>query len=200
MSACTDANRSTPNSSFDSVPRSPRLEALLEALAARSGAIPPGELAEMLVAAHLTAADVEPWISFEEDLYGRREIACLPHADLLVLSWRSGQLTPIHNHRGSACAFYVVRGISTEINYRETDSGLLAPSSSTRIAAGEVAASFDTDTHQMGNLERPGEDLVTVHCYSPPLTRMEFFGESQAFFRGYEPFLERSVKRMRSGS
>jgi hypothetical protein len=35
--------------------------------------------------------------------------------------------------------------------------------------------SSDADIHQMANLALPGQDMVTLHFYSPPLERMRTY-------------------------
>ena len=35
--------------------------------------------------------------------------------------------------------------------------------------------SYDSDIHQLANLEPPGRDLITLHVYSPPLARMRLY-------------------------
>jgi cysteine dioxygenase len=40
---------------------------------------------------------------------------------------------------------------------------------------GSVIGSFDEQIHQMGNLRAAGDDLVTLHVYSPPLLHMRTY-------------------------
>ncbi len=43
------------------------------------------------------------------------------------------------------------------------------------LTAGHVCASQDDDTHQVSNLQSQGQNLVTLHIYSPPLRAMQKF-------------------------
>jgi cysteine dioxygenase len=38
-----------------------------------------------------------------------------------------------------------------------------------------VCAAEDSDIHQVANMQAPGLDLVTLHIYSPPITKMKTY-------------------------
>jgi quercetin dioxygenase-like cupin family protein len=90
-----------------------------------------------------------------------------PEFDIWLLSWLPGQLTGLHDHGDSAAAFTVVEGVLAE----------------TRIEAGRPV-SF---THRTGDIVwiAPGAvhdvhgagtgPAVSVHVYSPPLSRMTYY-------------------------
>jgi cysteine dioxygenase len=80
---------------------------------------------------------------------------------------------------------YVIRGEATEIGFKPSGVGLLIPDESKRLRSGEITISVDSDAHLVGNFASPAEELVTLHCYSPPLTRMQVFNESETFFADY---------------
>ncbi len=107
-------------------------------------------------------------IYFEDQLYQRTLIHSRPHFEALILCWKSGQRSPIHDHRGSKCAVRVVEGRATEIRYEVSPCGMIVPEQSTKLSRGEVTGCQGDDMHQMANLEPPGIDLITLHVYSPP--------------------------------
>lgn len=185
MEACADSSFVCKN----------ELEHLLETLASASSPIDPQVLADLLSQA-ITVNDLERWIVFDQAVYARNRVALLPNAEVIVMCWRSGQMTPIHDHKGSACAVKVIKGIATEISYRESNSKALVPTTSTRSFEGEVLHSFDEDIHQMGNLEDSFSDLVTLHVYSPPLKGMTFFDQHQAFFADYGSLFKKVSERL----
>lgn len=89
-------------------------------------------------------------------------------ADVWLLSWRPGHATDLHDHGDSAAAFSVVQGELTEV--RITRDGTV---SEHRREAGRttwVAPGVIHDVH--GGGEGPA---VSIHAYSPPLTRMTFY-------------------------
>ena len=172
-----------------------RLDALLSLL---SGARAPLDSVALTKALGdpVSLHNIAPWVSFDPNVYARNRVQLFPHAEVLVMCWRPGQLTPIHNHAGSACAVQVIAGIATEITYRQSNSNVLFPTSSAHFASGAVLSSFDEDVHQMGNLEGSGSDLVTLHVYSPPLHGMTIFEQSQTFFAGYEDLFNNVSRRV----
>ena len=123
----------------------------------------------------LTVQDVASYLTFSPQRYVRNKLHDGPAYQALVLCWRNGQRSPIHNHRGSHCGVKVLRGIATETIFARAPNGLVLPVRSRDLAADHTCASADEDIHQVSNLQAGGADLVTLHIYSPPLLRMEVF-------------------------
>lgn len=103
-----------------------------------------------------------------------------PAYQALILGWRNGQRSPIHDHRGSHCGVRVLSGVATETLFDRAANGLVVPVSSRELPEGHLCASDDADIHQISNLQAGGRDLVTLHIYSPPLTRMRVFSLESA--------------------
>lgn len=142
-----------------------------------------------------TRAQLEQWIAFDGQCYARNSIYRNEDFEALVITWRSGQRSPIHNHRGSACAVYVVEGVASEILFERSAHGALYPARTDHYMTGTACGSFDQDVHQIANLQAPEKDLVSLHIYSPPLKGMELFSLSQSTFADYDDILIRSAKR-----
>ncbi len=132
-------------------------------------------LSGLLSKLSVTRADLEPACVFGVNGYRRNTISESEHYELLALCWRSGHCTPIHDHRGSSCAFRVVEGVGTEIRFRTTDSGLICPTVVNEMKPGYVCAAEDADIHQVVNTQAPGADLITLHIYSPPIAKMHTY-------------------------
>jgi cysteine dioxygenase len=137
------------------------------------------------------------YVRFGRDCYKRNVLHNSPAYQALILCWRSGQRSPIHDHRGSACGVRVLKGTATEVVFERSPSGLIYPASTRKLTAGSICASFDSDIHQMGNLENSQEDLVTLHIYSPPLVAMRtyFLGDS---ILGEDDSPTRGINRIRA--
>ncbi|HYE03251.1 MAG TPA: cysteine dioxygenase family protein [Phycisphaerales bacterium] len=144
----------------------------LDALTARPE---PAELAAQLEALDISAADVAPWMLFGDDRYRRNLLRAGPMYHALVLCWRSGQRSPIHNHARSVCGVRVLKGVATETIFDHSPCGQVRAISSRDYFPGDVIVSQDADTHQMSNLQPAGQDLVTLHIYAPALTWMDTF-------------------------
>lgn len=135
-------------------------------------AIPLGELKRGLGKLRISRGELGSFVSFSRSCYRRNRIHVGPAYEILALCWASGQRSPIHDHHGSACALRIVEGIATETRFEFSPSGLIFATGTNRFGPGAVTASYDSDIHQMGNLEPAECDLVTLHVYSPPLVRM----------------------------
>lgn len=158
----------------------PRLTRFFEELDQFDIPIPAETLRKMVRSLRITRSDLGSHVRFGKSCYRRNLVHTGPAYQALVLCWRSGQRSPIHDHRGSACALRVVEGIATETRFAVSPAGLLYPTDSSHTGEGSVCASFDMDIHQMGNLQPAGNDLVTLHIYSPALLAMGtyFLGNS----------------------
>lgn len=154
--------------------------------------VPLPELVERLQRLQLSPDDVREHLKFGVDCYQRNLMRAGSAYAALILCWRSGQRSPIHDHRGSSCGVYVIQGVVTETVFDRTPHGHIYATKSRTLAAGGVCGSQDDDIHQVSNLQAPGEDLVTLHVYSPPLTQMgtyslmdtrrgEFPGDEQVY-------------------
>ena len=117
-------------------------------------------------------ASVEKFAQFSAERYRRNLIRAGPAYHALLLCWRSGQRSPIHDHRGSACAVKVICGEATETIFEMTEEGRIFEARTRRLQEGFMCATEDLDIHRISNDQPAGSDLVTLHIYSPPLLVM----------------------------
>lgn len=155
--------------------RFPKLAELIGYLGSISARADLSILASHLSRVSVTREDLEPVCLFGTKSYKRNIIAHSPCFELLALTWRSGHCTPIHDHRGSSCAFRVIEGTGTEIRYTLTPSGLICPAQTIEMSPGYVCAAEDADIHQVANMQAPGLDLITLHIYSTPIKKMNTY-------------------------
>ena len=101
------------------------------------------------------------------DDYCRNTLFRSDQFELVVIIWRPGQDTPIHDHIGSDCAFLILEGESTETIYELNSEGLAFPIGSRVYRPGEVCAAEEPDIHRVSN-DGDGE-LINLHVYTPPL-------------------------------
>ena len=136
------------------------------------------ELAEVdgwMSRVRVTDDELRPHVGFKEGTYARHRVFRCDHAELLVLCWRPGQRTPIHDHDGSFGAVRVLRGVMWETIF-EMDGGRgLCYKSAREWTPGHVTGADVPDIHQLGNPDVSHQDLVTLHLYSPPLTSLNVF-------------------------
>jgi cysteine dioxygenase len=115
---------------------------------------------------------VEPHVHYSARTYRRNLVKAGRHFNLLVLCWKNGQRSPIHDHQGSSCAVRVLKGTMTETLFEFAPNGLVVPISSHDVPVGGIVGSVDSDMHQVSNLQAGEADLITLHVYSPPLLVM----------------------------
>jgi len=145
---------------------------LLRRLDAFPGRIPLGELEAALADVSMSLDDVRPWLIFGADTYRRNLVHSGPAYQALVLCWRNGQRSPIHDHAGSSCGVRVLSGEALETVFERTRAGMVFAVRSLSHSPGSVCATQDADIHQVSNVADDGGDLVTLHVYSPPLLNM----------------------------
>lgn len=127
------------------------------------------EIYSWLENANLSSDDLQPYVAFKEGNYWRHRVCRNEFVEMLVLCWRPGQRTPIHDHNGSHGGVRVQEGKlwETTFNYDKTDG--LAYKSAREYSEGAVTGSDIPDIHQLGNPDVSDKDLVTIHVYAPPL-------------------------------
>jgi cysteine dioxygenase len=151
------------------------LQPIVRYLDCLTGRAPLPELSMLLKQTDLRLEDLRECARFDDQHYCRNLVSGGPWYDLLVICWRSGQRSPIHDHAGSSCAFKVLTGVCSETVYAFSACGQAYPVETTDQPAGAIVSTQDADTHQVSNLQPAGCDLVTLHIYSPPLKAMHTF-------------------------
>ena len=142
---------------------------LFDYLQAQPGPAPLEGLLRALEALTLTPEDVAEHIRFsaEPGVYARNPIGAAPgRYQVLLICWKPGDASPIHDHAGSACAVRVVDGAGAETTYRLLAGNLVRPAAVRPLEAGMVLGSRDADVHRVA--AGPAA-LVTLHVYAPGL-------------------------------
>ena len=112
--------------------------------------------------------EVERFIQFNDDRYSRNLVYKTQDFECLVLCWRPGQRSPIHDHANSLCAVYTMNGLLSADNYKKTANGCIRPDYSEDFKPGDVLTIQTTEIHQVSNLQDSSE-LISLHFYLGPL-------------------------------
>ncbi|TDI34283.1 MAG: hypothetical protein E2P03_03475 [Acidobacteria bacterium] len=142
--------------------------------------------------------ELDPYLNFSSSGYTRTQFYHGPLYEILVLCWRAGQASPIHDHAASICSMAVIQGTcSSEVFHLNGDGhgqGLqageqakLEPAGSASCGAGQILTVEGRDIHRISNRDDGGEDLVTVHVYLPPILTIRCFDEETGLCRVTEP-------------
>jgi cysteine dioxygenase len=148
------------------------LESLFRYLDGLRERAPLAELTATVRPLQVDCADLRDFIRFSAQGYTRNLVRAGTWYHVLVLCWRNGQRSPIHDHAGSSCCVRVLRGTMTETRFEFAPNGHVKAVGSCDFPPGTVIGSEDIDLHQVSNLQAGTADLVTLHVYSPPLQRM----------------------------
>ncbi|HZZ65635.1 MAG TPA: cysteine dioxygenase family protein [Candidatus Baltobacteraceae bacterium] len=101
--------------------------------------------------------------------------------EVLVLHWKPGCATSIHDHGGANCWFAVCEGVMHVENFRRFDSGQTAGYARIGLEGREQLRRGDLDYRQDDvHLHRciAGEQPVTtLHVYAAPIERFRIFEE-----------------------
>lgn len=137
--------------------------------------VPLNVLKVYLNSLNMTLDDVKGYVCFSKDSYRRNLLHEGPAYQALIICWRNGQRSPIHDHKGSSCGMRILQGVAAETLFAIAPNELVYPTNSEWLYEGEVTGSEDDDMHQISNLQDEDRDLVTLHIYSPPLLHMNCY-------------------------
>ena len=127
----------------------------------------------------LSADLIESRTCFGRDKYARNLICRTPAFELLVLCWKPGHESTIHDHVGSLNAISVHRGELTSRIFVPAEgipagSGPVVHDHTDTFLPGQGWTGVDRDgIHQLANTGE--EDLVTVHDYAPALMTLNVY-------------------------
>jgi cysteine dioxygenase len=157
-------------------------------------AMPQAEFNDLALRLDLDDALVGAHVRFVDERYARNLVCRTPHFELLVLCWKPGQASTIHDHAGSLNVTRVYSGELTSRTFRRRDgghgvaevggaaSGALPRGPvdliDEQVLAGSGAATVDRgEIHQLAN--ESDEGLVTVHFYAPPLSDIVVYSRTE---------------------
>ena len=156
------------------VPPGP-LRTLAETFAALQDRPALQQMTAWLESLQLNARDLRPYISFKPATYARHRVFRNEYVELLVLCWRPGQRTPIHDHNGSYGVVRVWSGIMWETMFEMDARRGLVYRAGRDWTAGAITGADVPDIHQLGNPDVSGQDLITLHLYAPPLGSLNIY-------------------------
>jgi cysteine dioxygenase len=173
-----DSKTDLPSQSFQN---------LIEALKSQSSVPPLAQIYDWLRAAEINTSDLQPYVGFKTGNYWRHRVCRNEFIEMLVLCWKPGQRTPIHDHNGSHGGVKVFAGVLWETTFDYDETKGLSYKAARDYRAGAVTGSDVPDIHQLGNPDVSGQDLITVHVYAPPLGVLHTYKPGSAKIDLYVP-------------
>jgi len=108
-------------------------------------------------------------INFSDFNYQRKLVHQGEQVEILILSWKKGQKTKIHDHSENGCVLSVLQGKLKEQRYcNET----LNTMHKTEVSIGNY--NYIDNSRYYHDIEAL-EDSVSLHIYSPPKHIVKFF-------------------------
>jgi predicted metal-dependent enzyme (double-stranded beta helix superfamily) len=131
-----------------------------------------GPLKELFARLDLKDVLVKECVHFCTDSYARNLVCRTPRFDMLVLCWKPGQVTTIHDHAGSLNVTRVFEGCLTSRTFEAYDrpapGRVLVRKEHEEMLRKDDFSCVDYGViHQLANTS--DADLVTVHVYARPL-------------------------------
>ena len=130
-------------------------------------------------------SEIEPHIHFTDERYARNLVYKCENFECLVLCWRPGQRSPIHDHADSICAVYTVDGLLSSDNYRKMGNGHIRADYSEDFKPGSVLSIQTTEIHQVSNLQ-DSNNLISLHFYLGPLENSFLYSVQQPVHELYK--------------
>ncbi len=167
---------------------------ILETSRADTATMAQAEFAALALRLDLDDALIGAHVRYCDERYARNLVCRTTAFELLVLCWKPGQASTIHDHAGCLNVTRVYSGELTSRVFRRRDggSGVAAAGGAEseelprgpvdlvdeQVLAGSGVAAVDRgEIHQLGNGADAG--LVTVHLYAPPLTDIVVYSTSE---------------------
>jgi cysteine dioxygenase len=178
------ANSATGNCSQDT---KLTLAALVELLSAQTEPPTLNQLYTWLDNTNISDEEITPFLGFKDKTYWRHLVCRNDAVEMLVLCWRPGQRTVIHDHNGSVGAVYVQSGVVWETMFSFDEEKGLRYHSINEHQTGAITGADVPDIHQLGNPDVSEKNLVTIHVYSPPLGVLHTYKPGSAEIELYTP-------------
>ena len=125
-------------------------------------------------------------IFFNEESYARNLVSRTPRFDMLVLCWKPGQVTTVHDHVNSLNVTRVFEGTLTARNFevveRPSEEKAITKMVLEEVQGKDCLSNVDFGgIHQLANTS--DKDLITIHVYAPPLKDITVYYTSGNFER-----------------
>ncbi len=130
-------------------------------------------LEKFVLEADVSKLPLDEYVSFSDDGYQRSTVHVSSKCEVVVLCFKEGQATPIHDHAGSVGITIVLDGIMTEELFNKQQTGVILNTLTREFGTDALSHTYLTTIHRVSNAHTGG--LVTIHIYFPPLALMNIY-------------------------
>ncbi|MEL6158623.1 MAG: cysteine dioxygenase family protein [Cyanobacteria bacterium J06554_11] len=145
-----------------------KLQWLIRALQQASTDLTPLHIKLLLQTIQISEQTLMPWADFSHpvtDSYGRKLVFDGGHFEIMVMSWRPGDVSAIHDHGSTQWGAVQSFGEADHYTYQFA-SGVLGEPIATPYRPGMVRAVDHSLIHQMGNTG--AHPFLSLHVYGVP--------------------------------
>ena len=125
----------------------------------------PADIIQIIAACDIKEEDLLPWADFDhplQDSYGRKLVHKSPNFEIMVMSWKPGDISAIHDHGYTTWGAVQVFGPQEHAAFRVEDDQLFALNR-TYFKYGQIVGVGHSLIHQMGNYS--DKNVLTLHVY-----------------------------------
>ena len=112
--------------------------------------------------AEISAADLAPYRGFKDGNYWRHLVCRNEFVEMLVLCWRPGQRTPIHDHNGSHGGVRVCEGTMWETTFNYDPVNGLEYKSAREYQTGAVTDALEGAVHLRSEVDVGGNGFYCI--------------------------------------
>lgn len=151
------------------------LASLINQLRQTVSTISKHDLVELLQQLVVTEREISQYATFREHRYTRNVVFQDKTFEIVMICWKSGQRSLIHDHGNSFGAVKILQGVLTESVFELAPNGMIKPCSSRDFQTGDIQIENQFTIHQVSNLQPPPLTTISLHVYVPPLARMNLY-------------------------
>jgi cysteine dioxygenase len=151
------------------------LSTLIELIRREAPTISRLRMQEILKRLCITADETERYGRFNDDDYARNLIYSDEKVAILLMCWKSGQRSLIHDHGESLGGVKILQGILTESLFERAPNGMIKAVSSSDYESSDIQIEEPTTIHQVSNLQPGLSHATSLHIYVPPLRKMNIY-------------------------
>lgn len=129
----------------------------------------PADMRRIVLEAEVKPEDLEPWADFDhpvQDSYGRKLVYKGGHFEIMVMSWRPGDFSTIHDHGYTQWGAVQVFGPAEHATFR-IDDKKISTLARWQMKAGDAIGVHHDLLHQMGN-SSTDTFFLSLHVYGEP--------------------------------
>jgi len=163
------------------------LSKLIDVLQSDWYVINPARMQDILDRLVVTTEAARPHALFADTRYARNLVHKDRHFEIMIMCWKAGQRSSIHDHAGSLGGIKILQGELTESLFGRAANGMIKSLSSADYAIEDTRVEETALIHQISNLQAETGKTVSVHIYVPPLVRMNVYSLEDPAVRNILP-------------